>query len=279
MLVGVVDLDGGLPGLVPAPVPLGPFDAVLVVQPAVEPHGRIEGAPLGDQQVGQLVGEGLGVRGGTEIALLLAVGTDGADDAAHHLLHRGFPPRTGHARLAEVFGDDDVRRQLAPVRGHFRVVHFEDDPAPRLGDRRAALLEGYLVKGIPARLGKVARNGHAPPGGIFRPSLDGRRFHLFAHGDPLLWLEIPFSIILLTQQLAQRECDPTVPGNPESGRDTGATTPKKPDSGFLRTLGMVLKLKGKNGRGRLGLPSVGSQQPRARTGTDHPWRPLGDCAP
>ena len=67
---------------IPGPVAARPFDAVLVIEPAVEPDRRVEGAVLVNEQVGQLVLERLRVGARSEIAAELFAGAAGLRDVA-----------------------------------------------------------------------------------------------------------------------------------------------------------------------------------------------------
>ena len=114
----------------------------------VEPHRGVEGGLLGDQEVGQLVGEGLGVRLGGEVAVLDAPSVDGVDDPSDHLANGGLP--LGRPQGApEVLLGDDVGGVLGPGLGELHVALLERVPALLVvGDDRVADLPLDLVEWV-----------------------------------------------------------------------------------------------------------------------------------
>ena len=86
----------------------------LLLEAHVEPDRRVEGRHLVEQDVGELVLEGLGVVVGGEVAALAAPAGDRAGHAADHLLDR----RLALGRVepaAEVLLGDDVGGVLRPA--------------------------------------------------------------------------------------------------------------------------------------------------------------------
>ena len=106
-----------------------------MVQPDVEPHGRVERAVLVRAEPRQLVVERVGVRVGGEVALGLAPVGDGPRDAVDELAEAVLAlPVLRRAVAAgevavEVLRGDDVRRELAPRRRKLDVLLLEDDLA------------------------------------------------------------------------------------------------------------------------------------------------------
>ena len=98
----------------------------------------------------ELVGERVGVRRRGEVALRLAPAADRAHDPADHLPDAVLALRAAE-RAAEVFGDDDVGRQLRPRRRDLDVVLLEDDLALLVLDDGAAPLPLHRVEGIAVR--------------------------------------------------------------------------------------------------------------------------------
>ncbi len=85
----------------------------LLLEADVEPHRRVEGDVLVDQERLQLRLEGVGLLVGREVAAVTAPRADGGDDAADHLLHGALAVGRAHA-ASEVLLGDDVRRRLRP---------------------------------------------------------------------------------------------------------------------------------------------------------------------
>jgi hypothetical protein len=113
--VGIVGHDDVALRLVPAPVARRALHAVLVVEPDVEPDGRIEGAVLVDAEPREIAVEGLAVGGGLKVAVTDAPVGDRAGDPVDELLDRVLA--LGRVDLAvEVLAHHDVGRKLAPGR-------------------------------------------------------------------------------------------------------------------------------------------------------------------
>ena len=92
----------------------------------VEPDGRVERGVLVDEEMLELVGEGLEVVFAGEVLLPARPGRDRVDDAADELVDAALA--LGRADLpAEILGDDDVGRLLRPEPGHLDVALLEDD--------------------------------------------------------------------------------------------------------------------------------------------------------
>ena len=147
-------------------------DAVGVMEPGVEPLGRVGGGHLVQHHVDQLIVEGLGVFLGIKVTVPLAPVLPTAGKAVNHLLDAPF--RTGHrtslfvedgiallvqlrnSRLAKILGYQDVRRNLRPVLRNFRSLHFEDDRSIRVGDAAIPPLILHGLIGIFPFAGKSA---------------------------------------------------------------------------------------------------------------------------
>ena len=91
----------------------GALRARLVGQADVEPDRGVEGRFLVQQDMRQLVLEGLGVRFGGEVVHAAAPVRHGVGDAADQLAHAALALR-GADMAAEIFGDDDVGGELRP---------------------------------------------------------------------------------------------------------------------------------------------------------------------
>ena len=111
----------------------------------VEPHRRIEGHLLFDEQVRQFVAERIARRVGGEVAAFLAPAHNGVHHAADELSHRAFA--LFRARLAvKIFAGDDVRRRLRPALRHLDVFLTEDRHALFVSDQGGALLPFHRVE-------------------------------------------------------------------------------------------------------------------------------------
>src|SRR5262249_4223608 len=110
--------------------------------------------------------EGIGVCFGREVAAKRVSGiTDRVRDPVDHLADSFFPRGLVPVQpgLAEILGDDDVRRELAPIFRDRRSLHLEDDRATRIRDAARPALEDDFVEGIDA-CGRVAtRDGDTGP--------------------------------------------------------------------------------------------------------------------
>src|SRR3989338_10200138 len=110
-----------------------------------------------EEDVGQFGAERLGVLGGGEVAVVLSPVGDGVGDAADELFGAALAA-WGAQRAAEVFGDDDVGRQLRPERGDLDVLLLKDDVALLVANGRRAQLPRHFVEGIDARAGPATGN-------------------------------------------------------------------------------------------------------------------------
>ena len=123
---------------------------------AVEPHRAVERALLVDQEVLELVGEGLQIGVGPEVVLPPGPLGDGLDHASDQLLDRPLAFRRAHL-AAEVFRDDDVRRLLGPEARHLDVALLEDDLALLVADDGGPQFPVDLVKRVDAGPGEIPR--------------------------------------------------------------------------------------------------------------------------
>src|SRR6266542_5634861 len=96
----------------------------LLLEPDVEPDGRVEGRELVHEDELQLVLEALSLLVVREVAALAAPGADRRDDAADHLLDAALPVGRAHAP-AEVLLPDDVRGRLRPELREFNALLLE----------------------------------------------------------------------------------------------------------------------------------------------------------
>ena len=97
----------------------------LLLEPDVEPHGRVERRELVEQDVRQLGLERVAVLDGREVAALAAPVGDRPGHAGDHLLDRALARRRVQLP-AEVLLGDDVRRVLRPRRRELDVLLLED---------------------------------------------------------------------------------------------------------------------------------------------------------
>jgi hypothetical protein len=125
-----------------------------VIEAAVEPHRRVERADLLHEHERQLGLERVRVLERGEIAALLLAGVaDGVGEPVHDLAHaRLVAGRAGHARLAEILADHDVRGELRPLRGHLDAVHGEHRRAIRIGDDGLAALPLHVLERMTSRV-------------------------------------------------------------------------------------------------------------------------------
>ena len=120
--------------------------AVLGMPAAVEPHRRVEGRHLVQQDVGELGLEAVAVLGGGEVPARATPVGDRAGDAADHLLDRALA--RGRAQLpSEVLLGDDVRGVLRP-RGRELDVGLLEGDLVAMTDARVAQLPLDGVEGM-----------------------------------------------------------------------------------------------------------------------------------
>ena len=121
----------------------------------VEPHRRIEGHLLLDQQVGEFVAKRVLRFGVGEIAAFVAPADDGIDHAANQLPHRGFA-LVGVGLPVKIFGRHDIGGRLRPALGHFYVLLPENYLSLVIADECGAPLPFDLVEGGNLAVGKPA---------------------------------------------------------------------------------------------------------------------------
>ena len=147
-------------------------EPVGVVEPGVEPLRRVRGRDLGREHVAELVVEGPRVRGGVEVAVLLAPVHPAAGQAVEHLpgiplaaqhrptvtVQQGLAVRgiLRHPGLPEVFLGQDVGGHRRPPGRHRDPVLAEDRGAVRVLDLRHSLVE------LDARVRTLAFSGESP---------------------------------------------------------------------------------------------------------------------
>ena len=129
-------------------------DAVLMIEPDVEPDGRIERAVLVHAEPGQFFVENFAIFLG-EIAVLDAPIGDGAADAMDQLANGRFA--LGGVLLAvKIFRDDHFCGEDRPGFRHFDVVLLENDFAAVVGDFGGAFIPFDLVEGLDLRVAEDA---------------------------------------------------------------------------------------------------------------------------
>ncbi len=133
----------------------------------VEPNGRVEGHLLFDEQVRQLVVEGVARSGRVEVAAAFTPGGDGVGHAADQVPHGGFA--LGRVDLpVEIFRGDDVRGRLRPGLGDLDILLAEDDLSLFVADLSGAPLPFDGVKGRDSPIGEIALELEAGLGLHFR---------------------------------------------------------------------------------------------------------------
>jgi len=157
----VVDVAGG--GLL-----------ALALDADVEPDRRVEGDDLVEHQVGQLVGEDLGVLRGGEVVAVDAPLGDGPDDAAEELLEARLAIVGAHLPV-EVLRRHDVGGALGPEIGELHTLLLEDGLALGVEDDGRALLPLHGVVGMDL-VGREVAGELEPIGTLvrFAPLLSGR---------------------------------------------------------------------------------------------------------
>ena len=153
------DLGLAVDEIIPLPAP--GTGAILLVEPAVEPHRRIERAKLVHAQPGEFVVEGVRRILVGEVAVLHPPVRDRARDAVDELFHRTFAAalvRIGALRdiAVEVLRHRDFRRERRPRGGHLDVLLFEDRLARIIGDFSGALFPRDFIKRRDVRIAENA---------------------------------------------------------------------------------------------------------------------------
>ena len=100
-----------------------------------------------EEQVGELVGERLGVEVGREIALLPSPIRDGSDHAPDQLLDRALALGSPHLP-AKILRGHDVGRHLRPELGELDVPLLENNLALFIGYDRGPQIPLDLVEGM-----------------------------------------------------------------------------------------------------------------------------------
>ena len=127
----------------------------------VEPHRRVEGGLLGDEEVLELGVVGVGLVLVDEVAALEAPLGDRVGDAVDHLAQRRLA-LGGAGGAAEVLLGDDVGGVQRPRGGELHAELLEGDrPVPEVGDPRVAVLPRQLVVGVDPFGGEVAADADA----------------------------------------------------------------------------------------------------------------------
>ncbi len=143
-----------------------------VLDADVEPHRAVERGALRDEDVLQLVAEGLGLVLVGEVVALAAPLDDRVDDPVDHLAQRVLA--LGRAeRAAEVLLGDDVGGVDRPGRGELDVELLERDRAVLpVGDPCVTALPHDLVVRVDTRRGEEPSKAQRPD--AVRPVADSR---------------------------------------------------------------------------------------------------------
>ena len=165
-------------------------DAVLVIEPDVEPDRAVEGAVLIGAKPGQFVVEDFGCFRVGEITVGEAAIGDRAGDAMDQLPNGGFA--TAFMRVGavgdvavEVFGNRDFGCERAPVFWDLDFFLFENNLAAVVGDLRRPALPFQLLK---RRHRRVAKDALKTQAAIFFPTRSGatgKRFAILGEGGGL----------------------------------------------------------------------------------------------
>ena len=126
----------------------------------VEPHRRIEGRLLLQEQVRKLVVKDGRVIGGAEVAAGDAPVANGLSDAGDKLAHSGFALGRAHGAM-QIFAGNNVGRRHRPVLGRLDIFLLKDDAAVGVGNLRQADFPLELVVRRDTRLGEIALKGEA----------------------------------------------------------------------------------------------------------------------
>ena len=108
-------------------------DVILVIEAAVEPDRRIEGAILVHAQPGQFIAENFRIFGCGKIPLGLPPIGNGARHASDELLDAVFA-FAGAVFAIKIFGNNHLGCQDGPIFRDFDVLLFEDRLAGFIGD-------------------------------------------------------------------------------------------------------------------------------------------------
>ena len=122
----------------------------LRLHAAVEPDRAVEGSLLVEEQISELVGEGLCVHVGREIALLPSPARDGVDHAADQLFYGVLTLRCSNL-TTKILRRDHIRRHLRPELGELHVALLEDGLAGLARDDGGPELPFDLIEGVLAR--------------------------------------------------------------------------------------------------------------------------------
>ncbi len=143
------------------PVPVAAIGVGLnAIAADVEPHGRVEGHLLLDEQVHEFVVENGGVFVGAEVSTLEAPAGDGFGNAADQGADAGLA-LLGADGAVQIFAGDDVGGGHRPVFGDLDILLLEDDVALGVGDGGGTQLPLDFVVGREASLGEEALEGEA----------------------------------------------------------------------------------------------------------------------
>jgi len=123
----------------------------------VEPHRRVEGGLLGNEQVHELVLKHLGLGFVAEVAPAQALLGVAVGDPVDHLLDGALAPG-GPGRAAEVLLGGDIGGVLRPLLGDLHVLLLERHlTRPIVADDRIPQLPLDIVVGVPSCSRKTAR--------------------------------------------------------------------------------------------------------------------------
>src|SRR5579872_7045530 len=104
-------------------------NTIALMETRIEPLRRIRNTSLIQDTIDQLFIEYLRIFLRGEIPIPLSPYLPAVGHAVRNLFHRTFPPegpiRLRYPRLAKIFLRKDIGSDLAPLRRHFHIIHFE----------------------------------------------------------------------------------------------------------------------------------------------------------
>src|SRR3989338_8702872 len=99
----------------------------------------------------EFVFEGLGIFGGTEIpAKFFSGDAQAMGNAVNELARVYFVSGDRNTRFTEVFGNNNIGRQLAPVLWDFYIFHFKNNRTIGIRNNRGAFIILNLIQGVHA---------------------------------------------------------------------------------------------------------------------------------
>lgn len=127
-------------------------NAIALVQPSIEPLGRIRHTGLVEYTIDQFFIKNPGILFGSKIPIALAPNPPAISHTMRYLFDRRLPAQgavpLGYASLAEVFLGEYIRSNLAPLSGYFYIIHLEYHFPARVADYRRPVIISELIEDI-----------------------------------------------------------------------------------------------------------------------------------